>query len=54
MTKVWALIIDYDGNRKPQQMMTTLYSTKEKAERALEKENLLHYQAAWIKDKEVK
>lgn len=48
MTKVWKLTIDFDGNRKSSQMMQSFFSTKEKAEKALSKEKLLPYQAAWI------
>lgn len=51
--KIYKLIIDYDGNRKSQQMVTTLFSTMEKAEKALKKEKLLSYQAAWIKAEQV-
>lgn len=45
---VWALTIDYDGNLKANQMVETLYTSREKAEKAKAKLKLEKYQNAWI------
>ena len=54
MTRVWSLTVDYDGNLRASQMVSTLYSSREKAEKAQAELKLNKWQQSWVTSVEVK